>query len=191
MKSIQIQTNNFNNNIIILFVIMLLLISFQSKAAWTQNGPEGGSFFIKENNGILYSTNAIGLYKSTDNGLNWNRVSTFTGFTMNDLVFTPNKMIASTNKGIFYSIDGGVNWVSSNQGISSSDSLLQFNFIYKLSSNRLITSSTTKSYYSDNNGQSWIASSYNGNLVKIVQTTSDLISTDGTAIIKSNDSGIS
>jgi hypothetical protein len=100
-------------------------------------------------------------------------------------------MIASTNKGIFYSIDGGVNWVSSNQGISSSDSLLQFNFIYKLSSNRLITSSPTKSYYSDNNGQSWIASSYNGNLVKIVQTTSDLISTDGTAIIKSNDSGIS
>ncbi|MFN5207954.1 MAG: hypothetical protein ACK5D8_00555 [Bacteroidota bacterium] len=67
----------------------------QSKASWTQTGPEGGSFFIKENNGVLYSTNAIGLYKSTDNGINWNRVSTFAGFTMNDLVFTPNKMIAS------------------------------------------------------------------------------------------------
>jgi photosystem II stability/assembly factor-like uncharacterized protein len=191
MKNLYSQSSKKIERIALFLTLLILTISLQSKAAWTQTGPDAGFISIKENNGILYSTNAIGFYKSTDNGLNWNRVSTFTGFTMNDLVFTTNRMIASTNKGIFYSIDGGVNWVSSNQGISSSDSLLQFSFIYKLSSNRLITSSPTKSYYSDNNGQSWTASSYNGNLVKIVQTTSDLISTDGTAVIKSNDSGIS
>jgi len=191
MNNLYFQSTKITARFFFLLALFILTTSLQSKASWTQTGPEGGYISIKENNGILYSTNTIGLYKSTNNGLNWNRVSTFTGFTMNDLVFTTNRMIASTNKGIFYSIDGGVNWVSSNQGISSSDSLLQFSFIYKLSSNRLITSSPTKSYYSDNNGQSWTASSYNGNLVKIVQTTSDLISTDGTAVIKSNDSGIS
>lgn len=171
--------------------LTLLTFSLQGIAAWIQTGPEVGFIKIIESNGVLYSTNSIGLYKSTDNGLNWNRVSTFAGFTLNDLVFTTNKMIASSNKGIFYSIDGGINWVSSNQGISSSDSLLQFNFVYKLSNNRVITSSPTKSYYSDNNGLSWTASNYNGNLVKIVQTTSDLISTDGTSIIKSSDNGVS
>jgi hypothetical protein len=171
--------------------LTLLTFSLQGIAAWIQTGPEVGFIKIIESNGVLYSTNAIGFYKSTDNGLIWSRVSTFAGFTMNDLVFTTNKMLASTNKGIFYSIDGGINWVSSNQGISSSDSLLQFNFVYKLSNNRVITSSPTKSYYSDNNGLSWTASNYNGNLVKIVQTTSDLISTDGTSIIKSSDNGVS
>jgi len=191
MNNLYHQTTKKGMSIFYLLTLLMLSTSLQSKAAWTQTGPESGFISIKENNGILYSTNAIGLYKSTDNGVNWNRVSTFTGFTMNDLVFTTNKMLASTNKGIFYSIDGGVNWVSSNQGISGADSLLQFNFIYKLTSNRIITSSPTKSYYSDNSGLSWTPSSYNGNLVKIVQTTSDLISTDGTTIIKSTDDGVS
>ncbi|MFN4813307.1 MAG: T9SS type A sorting domain-containing protein [Bacteroidota bacterium] len=171
---------------------MLLLISFQSKAAWTQNGPEGGSFFIKENNGILYSTNAIGLYKSTDNGLNWNRVSTFTGFTMNDLVFTPNKMIASTNKGIFYSIDGGVNWVSSNQGLTNIDTTGLGTFqIFKTNSGRIITSAISGAYYSDNSGQNWISSSNGSTLVAITQTNSNLVACDGNGVLLSIDNGTS
>lgn len=190
MKSIQIQTNNFNNNIIILFIITLYLIGFEGKADWTQTGPEGGSFFIKENNGVLYSTNAIGLYKSTDNGFNWNRVSTFTGFTMNDLVFTPNKMIASTNKGIFYSIDGGVNWVSSNQGLSNADTTgLGTFFIYQVSNSRILTSVLSGTYISDNNGQTWSLSNGGMPFNAICQQSNLILGLGAADIYQSTDNG--
>jgi hypothetical protein len=95
MNNLYFQSTKKTARFFYLLALFILTTSLQSKASWTQTGPEAGSFFIKENNGVLYSTNAIGLYKSTDNGVNWARVSTFAGFTMNDLVFTPNKMIAS------------------------------------------------------------------------------------------------
>jgi photosystem II stability/assembly factor-like uncharacterized protein len=172
--------------------LTLLTFSLQGIAAWIQTGPEGGSFFIKDNNGILYSTNAIGFYKSTDNGLNWSRVSTFAGFTMNDLVFTTNKMLASTNKGIFYSIDGGVNWVSSNQGLSNADTTGLGTFqIFKTNSGRIITSAISGAYYSDNNGQNWISSTNGSTLVKIEQTNSNLVACDGIGILLSTDNGSS
>jgi photosystem II stability/assembly factor-like uncharacterized protein len=137
----------------------------------------------------LYSTNAIGLYKSTDNGLNWSRVSTLAGFTMNDLIFTTNKMLASTNKGIFYSIDGGVNWVSSNQGMSNTDSVtFGTAYIVKLQSGRLITSGLN-TYYSDNDGQSWTISPSGSSFACVVQTNSNLIASDAVNINISNDNG--
>jgi len=49
----------------LLTLIIIVASNFIANAQWTQNGPEGGSFLIKENNGILYSTNAIGLYTKT------------------------------------------------------------------------------------------------------------------------------
>jgi hypothetical protein len=174
-----------------MLALILLKVSFLSFANWTQTGPETGFISIKENNGILYSTNAIGLYKSIDNGLNWNRVSIFAGFTMNDIVFTTNKLIASTNKGIFYSADGGVNWVSSNQGMTNTDTTgIGSFFIYKTSNGRLITSVNSGTYFSDNNGVNWTASNYSQPIVKITETSSTLISSDGIGIIISIDNGL-
>ncbi|MFN4931137.1 MAG: T9SS type A sorting domain-containing protein, partial [Bacteroidota bacterium] len=116
-------------------------------------------------------------------------VSTFTGFTMNDLVFTPNKMIASTNKGIFYSIDGGINWVSSNLGMTNTDSVtFGAAYIVKLQSGRLITSGLN-TYYSDNDGQSWTNSSSGSSFASVVQTSSNLIGSDAVNIYISNDNG--
>jgi len=173
-----------------IITFLFLAISLNSSAQWTQTGPEGGSFFIKENNGILYSTNAIGLYKSTDNGVNWNRVSTFAGFTMNDLVFTPNKMLASTNKGIFYSVDSGVNWVSSNQGMTSNDSIqLGTFFIYKTISGRLITSVLSGTYFSDNNGQTWTLSNGGMPFNAICQQSNLILGLGGSDIYQSTDNG--
>lgn len=192
MKNLYSQSSKKIVKITCFLTLIILSIGLQSKAAWTQTGPEGGSFFIKENNGVLYSTNAIGLYKSTDNGLNWNRVSTFAGFTMNDLVFTPNKMIASTNKGIFYSIDGGVNWVSSNQGMTNADTTGLGTFqIFKTNTGRIITSAISGAYYSDNNGQNWISSANGSTLVAIAQTNSNLVACDGSGVLLSIDNGTS
>lgn len=171
-------------------IVLILTFSLQSKAAWIQTGPEGGSFFIKENNGILYSTNAIGLYKSSDNGLNWTRVSTMSGFTMNDLVFTTNKMIASTNKGIFYSIDGGINWVSSNQGMTNVDTTgIGAFFIYQLSNNRLLTSVLSGTYFSDNNGQSWTISTGGAPFNALCQQGSNIFGLGGSDIYQSSNNG--
>lgn len=171
---------------------LLLICTLQSWAQWVHTGPETGFFNFIENNGILYSTNTIGLYKSTDNGNNWNRVSSLAGFSMKGLVFTANRMLAATNKGVFYSVDNGISWTSSSQGFSSLDSTTYAtNFIYKLSNGRIITSTSSKSYYSDDEGHSWIASSYSQQLVNIVETGSSLISSDGTSIISSTDNGVS
>ena len=173
-----------------LLALFILTTSLQSKASWTQTGPEGGSFFIKENNGVLYSTTAIGLYKSTDNGVNWARVSTFAGFTMNDLVFTTNKMIASTNKGIFYSIDSGVNWVSSNQGMQNNDTTgIGSFFINQISNNRLLTSVLSGTYFSDNNGQSWSISTDGAPFNAVCQQGNNIFGLGGTDIYKSSNNG--
>jgi photosystem II stability/assembly factor-like uncharacterized protein len=109
---------------------------------------------------------------------------------MNDLVFTPNKMIASTNKGIFYSIDGGVNWVSSNQGMTNADTTGLGTFqIFKTNTGRIITSAISGAYYSDNNGQNWINSASGSYYACVVQTNSNLIASDAINIYVSNDNG--
>ncbi|MFN5209303.1 MAG: hypothetical protein ACK5D8_07415, partial [Bacteroidota bacterium] len=190
MNNLYFQSTKTTARFFFLLALFILTTSLQSKASWTQTGPEAGSFFIKENNGVLYSTNAIGLYKSTDNGVNWARVSTFAGFTMNDLVFTPNKMIASTNKGIFYSIDGGVNWVSSNQGMTNADTTnAGTSFIFVANNSRLITSVISGTYYSDNYGQNWVLSSGSSQFIAICKQGSLIFSIGFSDIYKSADNG--
>ncbi|MCC6251671.1 MAG: T9SS type A sorting domain-containing protein [Bacteroidia bacterium] len=175
-----------------LTLLMLMLICIlQSRAQWVQTGPEAvGIIKIIENNGILYSTNLIGLYKSTDNGLNWNRVSTFAGFTMNDLVFTNSKMVASTNKGIFCSADGGITWVTSNQGLSGGDSTTSAFYITKLLNNRLITRFNSGIYYSDNEGQHWDPISNAPIIFKAIVVGSYILATDGLEFYTTVDNGL-
>ena len=138
--------------------IFCLLQSNESNAQWVQKGPQGGSFKVIENLGTLYSTNTFGLYTSTDQGINWNRISGNHSFRMFDLIFTPTHMLALTNNALFRSTDGGINWIKSNQGLSANDSsAISDGYIKKLQNGRIICSLFTHSYYSDDNGLTWTA----------------------------------
>ena len=170
---------------------LMLISSLQSFASWTQTGPEGGSFFIKENNGILYSTNAIGFYNSTDNGLNWNRVSALAGFTMKDLVFAPSRLLAACNTGIQYSFDNGVSWISSNNGFQNADTTNGVGTvsIIRIISGRIITSVSSGTYYSDNEGQNWILSTGGVAFNSLCQSSSTIFGIGSNNIYLSNDDG--
>jgi photosystem II stability/assembly factor-like uncharacterized protein len=169
---------------------LLLICTLQSWAQWIQTGPEGGAFFIREHNGILYSTTAIGLYKSTDNGSNWARISTLAGFTMRELEFASNKMLAATDKGLFYSLDTGITWVSSNQGLTSSDTTgLGTFFIYKTNNGRLITSAVSGTYFSDNNGQNWTISAGGVTFNAVCQQANIVYGLGSNGILQSTDNG--
>jgi hypothetical protein len=100
-------------------------------------------------------------------------------------------MIASTNKGIFYSIDGGVNWVSSNQGMTNADTTnAGTSFIFVANNSRLITSVISGTYYSDNNGQNWVLSSGSSQFIAICKQGSLIFSIGFSDIYKSADNGL-
>jgi hypothetical protein len=169
---------------------LLLICTLQSRAIWVQTGPEAGWFNIKEHNGILYSTTSIGLYTSINNGSNWNRVSELAGFAMNDLLFTNSKMLASTNKGIFYSIDSGQNWVSSNAGFTGSDTtVLGSLYIMKTNTGRLLTSLSSGTYYSDNNGSNWSITTGAVPFVYASQNGNDILGLGSNNLYRSVDNG--
>ncbi len=174
-------------------VIIILVVNYINLTAqWIQTGPATGQIKIVENNNNLYSTNAIGFYKSTDNGVTWSRISSFAGFTMNNLIFTSNKMLASTNKGVFYSIDGGVTWASSNQGLSGTDTTGGIGSIYltKLHNNRVLTMVNSGAYYSDNEGQTWNLISNSIFYYKVLVVGNYILATDGLAFFTTNDNGL-
>jgi hypothetical protein len=175
-----------------LIFILIVVNYINLTAQWIQTGPATGQIKIVENNNNLYSTNAIGFHKSTDNGVTWSRISSFAGFTMNNLIFTSNKMLASTNKGVFYSIDGGVTWTSSNQGLSGTDTTGGIGSIYltKLHNNRVLTMVNSGAYYSDNEGQTWNLISNSIFYYKVLVVGNYILATDGLAFFTTNDNGL-
>lgn len=159
MKKYTLKISKNSHRVIILILQFICLFhTNESNAQWHQKGPQGGSFKIVENLGTLYSTNAFGLYTSTDQGTNWNRISGNHSFRMIDLIFTPTHLLAITNNAIYRSTDGGINWIKSNQGVSAYDSSnIGDGYLKKLQNGRIIYSLFTHSYYSDDNGLTWTA----------------------------------
>ncbi len=67
----------------------------------------------------VFASNTWGFIKSTNNGLNWNYVTT-TGANLalaNKLLYHNGKLYAAVNGGLFFSNNYGSNWYSLNQGL--------------------------------------------------------------------------
>ncbi len=173
-------------------VIILLVVNYiKLTAQWIQTGPENGEFFIKEHNGILWTIeygSSKGLYKSTDAGQNWQRVANLL-VNFRDLQFLPGKMLATTNKGIFYSIDSGATWISSNQGMQSNDTIATGCFyLTKTNSGRLITSAMS-TYFSDNDGATWSNTIGSVLFTKVIETSANLTAIGSSNIYTSTNNG--
>jgi len=148
-----------------------------------------------EHNGTVYVYGYIGLYKSTDNGLNWTflnkNVNSPSDLYVND--FAGNSAgIYIINEGdkLYKSIDNGNTWILSMNGIPADASC---NYIFSVG-NKLFVTGNDKLYVSNDNGANWsLSTGINGyfnnayNLgSKLVITKADSIytTTDGVSFLK-------
>lgn len=171
----------------LLFLILFITTIIGSKAQWVNSGPEwSGSSKIKQDGNRLYLYGSR-LYKSDNNGNTWDILNT-PSVTFKDLIFLSNRIIAATDKGMFVSIDNGINWISHNTGIT--DSANGFTAFGQLG-NRIFVTAPSNVFYSDNNGQSWTGSSSSvGYGLSIGVTNGVIIVATNTGIKRSTDNGI-
>jgi photosystem II stability/assembly factor-like uncharacterized protein len=109
----------------VVFFLVFLLWNIQMKGQWTKtNGPEGMSInaFYTYNNILFAATNAKGVYKSFDNGLNW--VASNTPQTSNlDLLCIHSDdsyiFVGGLGTGVLRSADNGITWEIVNTGMGT------------------------------------------------------------------------
>lgn len=74
--------------------------------------------------GLFYAGTSQGLFKSTDGGVNWIRLGSFTNVRTVAVDRSNDSIIyAGTSSGVYVSTDGGSNWQASNEGLISTDIL--------------------------------------------------------------------
>jgi len=140
----------------------LLSISLISSAQWKSKGPNYGSFYVKNVNSILWgiensllpNSGATGLYKSNDNGNTWQKQN-IAAVQCIDLEFQNGTYLLGTNKGLYRSLNNGLTFFSTNNGLTQNDSLNSYYKFVKAANNRIIAYGYSH-YYSDNDGQNWV-----------------------------------
>jgi len=90
---------------------------------WVSSGLNGilTTSFAKSGSTIFAGTSGAGVYKSTDNGLNWNACNNgLTTLTVNALVTMGTDIFAGTNVGgaVYKTTNLGANWIEANGGIT-------------------------------------------------------------------------
>ncbi len=95
-------------------------------------------FSIKINGNYIFAETFSDVFVSTDNGLNWSSIdSLFYGNVdnINSIVSSGNNFFAAiSDKGVFQTIDQGINWIPKNNGLIISgynnDLIINSNYIY-------------------------------------------------------------
>jgi photosystem II stability/assembly factor-like uncharacterized protein len=127
-----------------------------SKKAITNN-PVIYCIYILKNGDLLAGTNASAVTKSVNDGNNWSLITS--GLSSITNVFSivqanNNNILIGTDKGIYKSSDGGLNWVSVDNSVG------QVNCLSKSNDGLILMAATDKGIYgSTNNGDSWNAQS--------------------------------
>jgi photosystem II stability/assembly factor-like uncharacterized protein len=191
---------------------------------WTYNGDyaiylstdNGDTWFQKNNvpsepllsinispvNGyIFFSAPRQGLFRSTDNGENWVRVTDSMNIWWN-IFITPSGEIYITGTGddgvtVYYSSDNGDTWVHKGNILSSNISTINYSYKMILGKDGTLYSGTGKNgvYRSTNGGNTWLPPSNYTN----VEVGGITISNDGSifatakwtdAVLKSTDKGV-
>lgn len=140
---------NYTKSILILAIICFISQICLFAQKWEQmDGPEGGTVrSITSLNDILYaSTGNFKLYKSTNDGINWEKVQSNQGVS---LLYSHNKYLFSG--GIFRSSDEGKTWLNKSNGITLSDSPNSFVSI----GNILFVNYLSVLYKSTDDGENW------------------------------------
>ena len=141
----------------LLLCLLLLASSQRAQSDWTQtNGPAGGRVYCLAVNGayLFAGTWGGGVYRSTDNGTSWTRVSAgLTNTVVLAFAVSGTTLYAGTEGGgVFRSTDNGTTWTAVNSGLSSL-------FVYSLavSGANLLAGTNGGACRSTNDGGTWAA----------------------------------
>lgn len=141
----------------LLFICLTVLFYQNSTAQWAPtSGPEGGSLYemAQINSTLFVSAVNGGVYKSNDNGVNWEPCSSGlpSSASVQDFVeFNGNLYASVYGNGIYLSSDLGENWQPINSGIENLtfyNIAVQGDEIYAGNANGGV-------YYSSDNGTTW------------------------------------
>jgi hypothetical protein len=138
-----------------LLVILLMLVAINANAQWVQmsNGMPNITTYSLAAIGNNIFAGTSGIYKSTNNGLNW-EITSLSNRVIWSFAFIENYIIAGTDvHGIYVSSDNGSNWtqtVATNQSFNSL--LTSGNIVFAGSTNNGV-------YISNNNGLNWTQTS--------------------------------
>lgn len=141
----------------LIFIISLSIIFQTAICQWQQvNGPKGswGTIYSisTDNSTIFVAANNSGLYKSIDNGLNWEFVNLnlINSFIYRVLV-KGNKVLVGTNLGIVLSLDLGESWSLVNDQLINQNHPTSF----LIRGNNMFAGSKNGISVSRDNGISW------------------------------------
>ena len=181
---------------IIVLIIAILTINV-ANAQWQQcNGPYGGTIqaIIVKGSNIFVGTNGGGIYKSTDNGMNWIAVDSGLtnlggySFTQNDSV-----LFLGSGNGVFTTNNNGANWTGINNGLLF-DSWDNPIISIAINGTNIFAGSDYGLFKSDNNGTSWssiLGTSVIGVPSLTISGTNIFAGPAGGGIYRSIDNGIS
>jgi len=178
---------------IILLTLLITLLSFSNSYSqnWTRciNGIFGGAYgvnYIINQDSILFaSPSTMGVYKSSDNGINWYVSNNGLGLSdINSFYVNGTELYACTYQGLYLSTNYGQNWFPKgfNTGYTSVSGIIRSgtNLVVGLGNQ------TPTICYSSNNGVNWINSTgyspYAG--------ATNFISIDSTLFFSSKNYGI-
>ncbi|MBN1633450.1 MAG: T9SS type A sorting domain-containing protein [Ignavibacteria bacterium] len=124
-------------------------------ANWTEKTPTS---FVKFSGTLFAGTSGHGVFKSTDNGINWTACNNgLTTLNIKALEVLGTDLFAGTYYGgaIYKSTDNGNNWTEANSGIQH----LQISSLAAYGSSNIFAAANDYSgciYHSTNSGQNWI-----------------------------------
>jgi photosystem II stability/assembly factor-like uncharacterized protein len=144
---------------LVLVIGLITFYSLQLNAQWVQtNGPYYNNLLISPSaitfNGSDIFTGTIqagSIFKSSDNGTNWNLTNTgITSSYINTLVFSNGVLLAGTDYGIFRSTNNGYEWYPSNNGLTR-----LFVTTLTTNENNIFAGTSNGIYLSTDNGINW------------------------------------
>ncbi len=146
-----------------LSIVALSQVAIANDNEWQCNGPQGGTVKTiivhpEESNTVLIGTIVNGIYKSLDNGTNWDHLeSSVLHNTLREIHFhpiTPDTVYAATAGGLFKSNNNGDDWYQISPP-SSWNCELRSLAIHPTDPNIIITGGPMNEWITFDNGQSW------------------------------------
>ncbi len=178
-------------------IIILLILSYTNSYSqiWTQctNGIYGSVFGVDNiasiDSVLFANANCRGIYKSTDNGVNWFFAAGNLGYLLCVYNFYVNgtELFACTSSGLFSTTNHGQNWIPRgfNTGYTAVGRIIKTgaNLVLALEYSHTV-------YYSTNNGLNWISCAGVTSVKDFIIVGNTLFAASAIGVFASTDNGV-
>ncbi|HCA41659.1 MAG TPA: hypothetical protein DEP28_00235 [Bacteroidetes bacterium] len=144
-------------NLFFIFV-MTFFVSVPAQSQWVQtSGVFGGSIFnIHKNGEDYYSATSFGLYKSTDEGENW-EYNTSLNKSVRDIKTFFNKLYIATYSGVSISSNNGESW--DNRQVTTQNTPA---YVLEKNGDTLFAGTASGLFISSDSGKTWVLRNLSG-----------------------------